>query len=551
MTQVNKETEQQIIEDYCKQKESEVNELIEYGKELGNLFRVKGNKIVPTIMKTPYDYYKDEVRKKKISLNEEEEQREARAISPSNLVSSQKKSQEEEEREKERKKILSAVDKIFDHFEANPSDEKMTEIVLKTYVTDRFKPLPPELDFKQIANRGGVNEKFLESIIDTFEKIKDKDSVKHADERIKFIIGVKGAGKTSFFNYFISRYEQFLNDKKIISVRINVMKIKEGSTTLEEAIRFKICRILFSYYSDCFTKKEKRFEGKRRRDLIDNILLYLNKKFTEEPTVCDCHDYFCKYNSKELIKIEIKYKKICDMLIEEVKKEYKFLIILDNFDQLSIKTTSKKMFNDRYNDLNTLKSNEEKCLGVFLVALRYQTYVTIKSVSKIDPDRWTVATPSTYDMIKKRLDYYNNSDDKKAISENFEASIRIIGSSFNINKNQTVLDLIQACENIDKLFGYNNRSIINIIRHYIESSYRTNLAETLDTLDRRTLTDSILTHYNYRFFETLLVDKNLGFCRKFYKYAIESKSNKLIVSELNDGSNMEFRYFTNIVINNI
>jgi hypothetical protein len=144
-------------------------------------------------------------------------------------------------------------------------------------------------------------------------------------------------------------------------------------------------------------------------------------------------------------------------------------------------------------------------------------------------------------MINKRLSYLESKGGKYI--DFIKNCIMIIGSSFNVQENDTILDLEKACDNIDTLFGQNKRSVINIILRYIESSRiddNTNMVAPTGKVS-----ESFLNKISYRFFECLLINPIKGFCHNFYEYSHDKTKDLLIVSDTN-GDNLEHRYFSNI-----
>lgn len=428
--------------------------------------------------------------------------------------------------------------KIFRHYDVNPSIKEYGDKITNTYVTENLNVISQLKESGDIVNENGVNLKFYSEIKNTIKKIKVKDNSLHSEDKTIYITGIRGSGKTAFFNYFISRYEYELNEDNIISVRINVMKIFGPATTLDEAIQFKLCRILFTYYCS-WSKSFKRLKGRDIRSDIDPILHKLFNKF-KELDVVNCHKYFCDYNSKKLISIPSEYSKICKELLQEMIQEYKFIIILDNFDQLNPNDRSKNEYQNRRDELDKIDTKPIFDQSLFLIAVRYSTYKRLIPSSTHPPKCWVIGSPSTYRMIKKRLDYHINvqnptdKESNKQKEEYITHIIRLIGSSFIPEYKE--LSFEEACEEIDSIYAGNKRIILNIIDKFIDSIFG-----TTDTI----LSNTSLARNVYKYFESLFINPDTGYCNIFYEYTLKN-DNTLKFGNINASAHYDNSYIPNI-----
>jgi Cdc6-like AAA superfamily ATPase len=437
------------------------------------------------------------------------------------------------------------ANRIFKHYDVNPSDEECNNRILQTYV-QQVKPIQQLCDLK-IANENGVNADFYEKIRNLLDRIKNGDVSLDPENKKIYITGTRGSGKTGFFNYFISKYEKELNQNHIITVRINVMKIL-ANTTLLDAIRFKLCRILFTYY--CSWDKgsaKQRFEKRKIKNFIDPILKnFIQNSVFGEKGIVDCHKFFNEYNVKELKSIPEEHKEICKHLLEEMSKQYKFIIILDNFDQLNPNDRSKNEYRKRIDELESIKTEIIYNHCLFLIAIRYSTYKGLTANGKYQPECWVVGSPTTYDMIKKRIDYFIQKTDiteeeKQRGEEYVVECLKFIGSSFT-SENQT-LDFKSACNEIDSIYSENKRIILNIMQRLIESIPDNNQIAKLE---------SLLSRHGYKFFESLLIkasgensDTAEGYCRFFYQYSL-TDDNKLKFGNIKTSAHYDNNYIPNI-----
>lgn len=187
------------------------------------------------------------------------------------------------------------VKQMFIHYDVNPSVEENKKKILETYVTE-FIDNVPELKDVYKANKNGINPIFYNDIIKVIDQLKNGNTNSPEDQYI-YLTGIRGSGKTGFLNYFISSKEEELNNRKIISVRVNVMRIKDD-VTINEAIEYKLCRILFTYYCS-WEKKIDRLKNRKIKNYIDHILIdFCKHSRYKELDIHQCHEYFCTHNSK-------------------------------------------------------------------------------------------------------------------------------------------------------------------------------------------------------------------------------------------------------------
>ena len=442
-------------------------------------------------------------------------------------------------------KLKQFAEKLFRHYDVNPSIKGYNNKILETYV-QQVKPIK-QLDDLDVANENGVSTAFYTKIKQTLTKIKQGDPSLNPEDKTIHITGIRGSGKTAFFNYFISKYEEELNRENVITVRINVMKIL-GDTTLVDAINFKICRILFTYY--CTWGNTERLEDRIIKDYLDPILTdFKTKRGFDEKEMIKCHDYFCEYNhTKNLRNIPSEYIEICQNLLQEISKQYKFIIMLDNFDQLNPNKRSKEGYGKRKQELEELTTQSIFSYCLFIIAVRYSTYKGLTANGNKKTKCWAIGSPITSTMIKKRMNYFNEhgnyNDEEKVKNEEFITQcIRLVGSSFTIENK--ILDFESACEVIDSIYMENKRIILNIINRFLESipDY---------SINNQIFNDSFLTRYEYKFFESLLIktqndnsDVAEGYCRAFYQYVIDN-NDVLKFGNINQTAHYDNSYLPNI-----
>ncbi len=499
------------------------NRLIEFGKDFGETL-IKGNKTnkrtILASLNTPYEHDSDDIKAK-------------RQYNESVLGESMKE----------------FVDQIFKHYDVNPSVDECNERIISTYVNENLEVIP----YLRRAIPDVVNEddKLYNDICALIEKIRKNQPI-HQEERKIYITGIRGSGKTSYLNYFMSKHEKDLNKQKIISIRINVRRI-EPDDYLEDAIKFKICRILFTYYCTRQQHGEERLQNRTIKNTIDKYLDYIqqNIDYNISPNdINECSDEFKSYNAKETKNIPQQYEKLCDLLLSLVIKEYKFIIMLDDFDQVT--PNDEDVYKRRMSELQAINRSALFNHSVYIIAVRYSTFNTIPIRTRTQCSCRVIGTPTTFDMLNKRFDFFvavSKSELKEKKINCLKNLIVLIGNNFMPNANSTKqsLNFEQACRLFDEIFYGNKRIIVNMIRRFIniipnddfeflcKENYENNYGNIFDRLISQTY---------YKFFESLLINTETGYCNSFFKYSKEN--GKYQISPINPTAHFDENFFPNI-----
>jgi hypothetical protein len=500
------------------------NVLVREGKEFGdNLVKEKSGKkkTISDALSTPYEYNSDD----------------GRAISQIKETISADS-------------MKSFVQQIFKHYDVNPSIEDYNKRIVDTYVNenlDIIKYLKKEF---RIINE---DDKFRDEIIELVGRIRAKDEV-HQNDRQIYITGIRGAGKTSYINYFISKYEKELNNNKIISIRINVLRIKPYDSLID-AIKFKICRILFTYYCTLCQENHERLENRNIKDILNQYLLdIINDDANDfcENDIKICSDSFKYYISKEPKKIPEEYKELCKLLLIRIMKDYNFIIFLDNFDQIT--PNDKDIYIRRMDDLTNLNISDFFNHYVYVIAIRYSTYNTINPHAGTDKKCHIIGTPTTFDMLDKRIKYFStisNSQQSQKKINCFKNLIILIGNNFMPKTNNTTetINFQQACNFFDDLFYGNKRLIIKMIDRFIniipQSDFEL-LCEMDCDYNYDNLFDQLISQTYYKFFESLLINVDTGYCHCFFEYKKDTIHDKYEFSSINSTAHFDKNFLPHI-----
>lgn len=496
--------------------------LINDGKEFGEkLIREKKSKTktISTALNTPFDLANDA--KAEIQKNE------------SVAIGSMKK----------------FIQQIFMHFDVNPSIKENTIKINETYVKENLHVIDY---FQKRLLTVNKDDNLYYKILELFKRIREDGNI-HQEDRKIYITGIRGAGKTSYLNYFISEYEHKLNALQIISVRINVLRIRDN-ISLENAIKFKICRILFTYYCTFRNQKHERLEKRSIKDNMDKYLTEIiqeqNNNFCENDII-ECADYFKRYNSKEPTELNSKHNEICDLLLDNIYNEYNFIIMLDNFDQVN--TNHKEKYEKRKRELKSITESRFFDKSIYIIAIRYSTFNTLDNMSRAKSVCSVIGTPSTYDMLTKRINYFANKDSSLSIDikiKFLKNLIILFGNNFitsSYNTNSNPLDFQQSCNLFDDIFYGDKRMILNMLYRFVsivpEEDFDLLLGSDYDKIMDK-LFDRLIAHTYYKFFESLLIDVNTGYCNSFFEYKIEAGMHKF--SQINAAAFFDENFFPNI-----
>lgn len=498
------------------------NSLIRSGKDFGNgLIKEQKDKskAILTTLSTPYEFVEDD----------------AKAI----------KQIEEIDLKDGMKKF---VQQVFKHYDVNPSIDGASDKIISTYVTENLQVIPYLRKELNVVNE---DDALFDEISVVIKKSREKEDV-HQENRKIYITGIKGAGKTSYLNYFISKYEAELNKKKIISIRINVLRINDNDT-MENAIRFKTCRILFTYYCTLQNKEHERLKDRAIKNDMDNYLFKIIKesknKFSEHD-IRSCSDYYKNYNAKEPEQIKEIYKDLCDQLLIKIIGEYNFIIMLDNFDQVT--PNDKELYNKRIKELEKITTTSFFNHSVYLITIRYNTFNVLHNSARTTKTCRVIGTPTTYDMLNKRISYFsrihNNDRDRRKISC-LKNLILLIANNFMpaaITKTK-ITDFQEACNLFDDIFYGDKRMIIQMINRFIniipEFDFEYLCSHEYETI-MDSLFDKLISLTYYKIFESLLIDTKTGFCNTFFSY--KKVDDRFQFKEINATAHFDENYLPNI-----
>ncbi|MCL2042174.1 MAG: hypothetical protein FWG84_09105 [Bacteroidales bacterium] len=480
------------------------NQLVQFGENFGETL-IKGNKTkkkaISASLNTPFDY------------------------------SDTAKAQRQLDDSGSKENMKAFVRQVFEHYDVNPSIETSNKKIIDTYVNENLDVI---LYLKK-DNPDVVNED--NKLYDKIIELKNRGKIP-PEERKMFITSIRGAGKTSYFNYFMSKYETDLNNNKIISIRINVMRISPtdlSKSALENAIKFQLCRILFTYYCTYQKYGDERLEGRDIKNYmntyLDSIVKNRNYNYSKND-IEECSDFFKQYNGTGPAEISMEYAKLCELFLHLVQKDYKFVVMLDNFDQISPKY--EEVYKNRMSGLQDISTASFFNHSIFIIAIRYNTFNSLPSGIRSESKLYVLGTPTTFDMINKRIDYYaaiSESELKEKKINCLKNLIILIGNSFmpDFDSTKQIMNFEQACGLFDDVFYCNKRIIVCMINRFIniipKDDFELLCEENFDSIYTQIndkVIDKFISKTYYKFLESLLVNPATGYCYCFSKYKTEN-----------------------------
>jgi hypothetical protein len=178
-----------------------------------------------------------------------------------------------------------------------------------------------------------------------------------------------------------------------------------------------------------------------------------------------------RFNSKEPATLDSKYIELCDLLLNRIANDYNFIIILDNFDQVT--TNDKGKYEKRKIELKSITTSPFFNQSIYIIAVRYSTFNTLGNISRTKKRCRVIGTPSTFDMITKRINYFAKipSSQSTEMKITFLKNLIImIGNNFMTTSSSlksNSIDFQQACNLFDEIFYGDKRLILNMLDRFV------------------------------------------------------------------------------------
>ncbi|MEW6194237.1 MAG: hypothetical protein AB1521_03655 [Bacteroidota bacterium] len=359
------------------------------------------------------------------------------------------------------------------HLSANPSDKDRADILNQAYV------YLSEVDKKDNTLKiypnysEDTSKQFVDDLIsisrEEFNQYMHKSKGPRA---ITILSGERGLGKTVFINHLFTKYNRYLNSKKVIWIRLD-LSINYGSVrpNLIHLFLSKLVKVILMYYLDMPEFK----------NLISDIKQYFNsERYADTEVRLKFHEniqtlyntFYEKKGSKKLTE-DMVYKDIAEQFRNyAIKAGYSFIFILDNFDKLDITPNHSKKFLHYYNQLDIITDPDERPGAAIVIVTRNDTRIFLEqnaspSVNKRNNLIKEIKNIPFEKIIKKRLEYLKKNISKIAIHkkwdlEHIENHLDEFEDYVLTTAENKIFD--KYISNMDLIYGENNRIKVQLLQ---------------------------------------------------------------------------------------
>jgi len=421
------------------------------------------------------------------------------------------------------------------HLVVNPNDLDRTTALVDSYVHS-FN----EAGNQSIANATPEKSQQLIEFLTMESKIQ-RDAIEQEQQlhTTKYMIlhGERGAGKTFFLNYLLSKHSDYLDRNKVVWVRLNLVENFGTSQDLIEWIYSQEMKIICRYYdpnsSHFDSRKERLFVGK-------HLTSFIKARYSDDPArekqmldqldaVLEC--FRRKENDRPLTPEFIPSILSMETHRYALQKGYSFIVVLDGLDQLELTSESEEHHRKIVEQAGHLVTS--------LTSMR-QYYVLVSRTCSIQ---------------ERGVPYVSGTERKEMVShvsliEIFEKRIEYLKDYFNKNSNYDPVEKKKYVSHLTEYYNYMNN---------IESQYNENgnidqeLLHFLDNFfgeNKRAAIQSVQIYYHnflrFKGIKTYAMTENLLKCGrayppKIYKYLLQ-KDERLIREK------QDHRVFDNIFL---
>ena len=315
---------------------------------------------------------------------------------------------------------------------------------------------------------------------------------------LRFIVGKKGVGKTTFVNYLVRKYRNQLRKNKIIVNVLSYDTLREVFTEENKGVNWKdliienimssiVCEILnlisigkirktiFSHFDDY--KKYLQLDPEIEKNIT------LEKKFLS---------LIQKINQNRG-PISVIYVKKMDptikkFFIEKYSKDFKYLLILDGLDQLSFSAVATGVFKKFFREIQKIVIQEtgledlENIKINYIVTLRRCTFVPFvnakrKNNRELDHLKLYLAPSSSIKVIERGVRMFCRSKkNKERLIQHEPQLLRFVNKLHLL-----ICHTLKIDGDLAEYFGYNYREMIqyflNVFTYICEISLEQHLSK--------------------------------------------------------------------------
>lgn len=316
-------------------------------------------------------------------------------------------------------KISTYISSRLAHIIVNPSYRKNdTTALVEAYVY-------AENNCNAVNHSADIVQSFLESLCIVSDRNKtaflasnETDRMYYTNkESIRLLVGDRGVGKTFFLNHVLAKYSSYLDDKKIIWVRLNLVDTFGANNDLLWWMYAQASKIILRYYC----KESKYFDRTSSkipievlpfvRSWIESIESESHKVVINE-ALQELIDVFITNSTDEPITPALLPKGLARKIWESAIRigGYSFIIVFDGMDRLESSTDSHKKFSELVSGLRKLEDSTEAVPASFVVACRRKTADRLASANafpfaSFSVEKHMIGEVCFEDVFDRRLNY--------------------------------------------------------------------------------------------------------------------------------------------------
>jgi hypothetical protein len=228
--------------------------------------------------------------------------------------------------------------------------------------------------------------------------------------RTHFLVGPKGSGKTFFINHIFTKNWEFLSERKIVWVRINLNSDRGFDSSITHWIHAQICKLLLRYYDESSMFAVGRNPRMDFRSKIQEWIAtqpdddkgYLRSAFR------NLTQTFCEEHSDQEISKELMNDNICKEIFRIARLNgYSFIVIFDGFDRIDHDRRNSVRFKHISEGIGQLISGTAAFGASFLIVCRTGTFNWLSSLPNSEQFRensFRIGSARLEDILKRRVE---------------------------------------------------------------------------------------------------------------------------------------------------
>lgn len=276
---------------------------------------------------------------------------------------------------------------LLGHIALNPSKENNIDLLQRIYVYDKdaggshgsspnFTPEGARIFLQKLIKSARIEAK---------ERNYNSKGYGLRNRNVYLVHGVRGVGKTIFFNHLFAEHNVFLDTNKCIWVRINMIDSFGGrKLDIQEWVLSKLSLVVYRYFNKFSKIPTIPVSEEKHLDVHERLVKYVLKKNVEELRIF-LHTKISLMErifqnektvklKEDMVPLEIGLE-ISEILIE---KKYCFIFVIDGLDRLDLSPRYKEKFDHVLHELNQLINTDTTLGGTFLIVCRTESLKEVK-----------------------------------------------------------------------------------------------------------------------------------------------------------------------------